>query len=65
MSALVRTHSAVAEDKNVKKKRRKKRKQKDIFDIPGVHKIVLSELAQKITGYVIVILILSELISKY
>ncbi|CAG9820637.1 unnamed protein product [Phaedon cochleariae] len=35
-----------------KRKKRKKLKHKDIFDIPGVRKLTLSELAQKIIGCV-------------
>lgn len=33
-----------------KKKRKRKKKHRDVFDIAGVKKIVLSPLAQKIVG---------------
>ncbi|XP_072381816.1 dynein axonemal intermediate chain 3 [Diabrotica undecimpunctata] len=35
-----------------KRKKKKRRRHRDVFDIPGVRKIVLSELAQKIIGCV-------------
>lgn len=36
-----------------RKKRRRKKRERDPFDLPGVRKIVLSPLVQKIIGYVI------------
>nr|XP_023014397.1 uncharacterized protein LOC111504135 [Leptinotarsa decemlineata] len=38
--------------KSSKKRKKRKKKHKDIFDLPGVHKLQLSELAQKIIGCV-------------
>ncbi|KAJ8909870.1 hypothetical protein NQ315_013504 [Exocentrus adspersus] len=39
-------------EKGSKRRKRRKRRPKDVFSIPGVVKIVLSELAQKIIGCV-------------
>lgn len=53
LSSKARNASQIIDPgRSPKRRRRKKKKHREIFDIPGVYRIVLSELAQKFIGCV-------------